>query len=154
MDGVHRRLGARVVEPPQRQPEPSRELAGDDDRVVGGLGEVGALRDTSLHRFDDCGVGVTGDHHAVATVQVDVLGAVDIPHPRALAVADPHGGRTGDHPVRGGAAGKHLRGLLAAGDRLGHTGEEAGVPRSSINESIVTGLLSMTATAASLLFSR
>ena len=57
------------------------ELAGDDDRVVGRLGEVRALGDAPLHRLDDRGIGVTGDHHAVATVEIDVLGAVDVPDP-------------------------------------------------------------------------
>ena len=63
----------------KRQAEPARQLACDDDRVVGRLGEVRALRDAALHRLDDVGVGVAGDHHAVAAVQIDVLGAVDVP---------------------------------------------------------------------------
>ena len=61
------------------RPNRRDELAGDEDRVVGRLGEVRALRDATLHGLDDRGIGVTGDHHAVATVQVDVLGAVDVP---------------------------------------------------------------------------
>ena len=83
VDGVHRRLGAGVAEAPQRQPEPAGQLLGDDDRVLGRLGEVRALGDPALHRLDDRRVGVADDHHAVAAVQVDVLGAVDVPHPRA-----------------------------------------------------------------------
>ena len=42
VDRVHRRLGARVVEPPLRQAEPVGQRLGDDDRVLGRLGEVGA----------------------------------------------------------------------------------------------------------------
>ena len=79
VDGIHGRLGAGVVEPPQRLTEPIGELAGDDDGVVGRLGEVGAFGDPALHCLDDCRVGMAGDHHAVAAVQVDVLGAVDVP---------------------------------------------------------------------------
>ena len=125
VDGIHRCFGARVVESPHRQTEPAGQLAGDDDRVVGRLGEVRALRDPTLHGLDDRRVGMAGDHHAVATVQVDVLGAVDVPHVTAAAVADPHRSRAGDHPVRGRAAGEHLGGLLTSCDRLGHTGQEA-----------------------------
>ena len=42
VDGVHRGLGAGVGEPPQRQAEPTDQLVGDPDGVLGGLGEVGA----------------------------------------------------------------------------------------------------------------
>ena len=99
-----------------------------------------------------CGLRVTGDHHAVAAVQVDVLGAVDVPHSRTLAVTDPDGGRTeiiqfdvappaktfDDSSLRASDCG-----ILARNRRSS----------SSIIESMVTGLLSMTATAATLLFS-
>ena len=56
------------------QPEAPAELLGHDDRVLGRLGEVGAERHPALHRLDDGRVGVADHHHAVAAVQVDVLG--------------------------------------------------------------------------------
>ena len=43
VDGVHRGLGAGVGEPPQGEPEARGEVLRDDDRVLGGLREVGAL---------------------------------------------------------------------------------------------------------------
>ncbi len=118
MHGIHGRFRSRVVEPPQGQVEPSGQLAGDDDRVVGRLGEVSALGDATLHRLDDRRIGVTGDHDAVSAVQVDVFGAVDIPDTRTSAMADPHCRRAGDHPVRCRPTGEHLGGLLGAGERL------------------------------------
>ncbi len=112
---VHCGLGAGVVEPPQRQPESSSEVASNDDRVVGRLGEVRALRDSALDGLDDRRISVAGDHHAVAAVEIDVFGAVDVPDLRSLAVADPHSRRARDHPVRGGATGQHFRRLVGAG---------------------------------------
>ena len=44
VDGVHRRLGARVREPPLRQPEAVGELLGDDDRAVGRARRSGCRR--------------------------------------------------------------------------------------------------------------
>ena len=116
VDGIHGRLGAGVVESPQRQTEPSGQVAGDDDRVVGWLGEVGAFGDATLHCGDDRRIGMAGDHHAIPTVQVDVLGAVDIPHSRTASVADPHRRRARDHPIRRRTAGEHLLGLLGASE--------------------------------------
>ena len=109
VDGVHRGLGARVAEAPQGQPEAPAELLGHDDGVLGRLGEVGAERHPALHRLDDRRVGVTDEHHAVAGVQVDVLGPVDVVAPSTLPVADPDRARAGDHPAGRGPAGERRR---------------------------------------------
>ena len=116
VNGIHGCLRAGVVEPPQRHVEAARELARHDDRVVGGLGEVRALCDPALHGLDDGRVGVAANHHSVSTVQIDVLGAVDVPDLRAFAVADPNGCRARDHPVGRGSAGEHLRRLFGANE--------------------------------------
>ena len=82
-DGVHRRLGAGVGEPPHRQSvalgeqlgDLGVELArGDVQRAVGELGLDGPPDDR---------VHVTGEQGAEAHVVVDVLVAVDVDHPRA-----------------------------------------------------------------------
>ena len=83
VDGVHRRLGAGVVEAPDRHAEPPRQLAGDDDRVVGRLGEVRALVTRRCTASTIVGLAWPADHHAVSAVQIDVLRAVDIPHSTA-----------------------------------------------------------------------
>ena len=116
MNGVHRGLGAGVGEAPQRQVEAPRQLARDPDRVLGRLGEMRAAPYPVADRGDDRRVGVAGDGRAVAAVHVDVLGAVDVVHLRAGAVAHPDGLRLGDLPVRRGTAGEVLAGL---GDELG-----------------------------------
>ena len=85
VDRVHRRLGAGVVEAPLRQAEAAGQLLGDRDRAVGGGGEVGAFVDPRLDRGADDRVGVADAHHAEAVVEVDVLVAVDVPDPAALA---------------------------------------------------------------------
>ncbi len=108
--GVHRRLGAGVAEAPQREPEPAAEFGRDPDRVLGGLREVRAAPHPVRHRRDDRRVGVTGDRRAVAAVHVDVLGAVDVVHLGARAVAHPHRLRLGDLPARRRPAGEVLLG--------------------------------------------
>ena len=82
VDGIHRRLGARVAEAPQGQPEALPEQLGHHDGVLGRLGEVGAERHPVAHRRHDRRVAVTGQHRAVAGVEVDVLAAVDVVHLR------------------------------------------------------------------------
>ena len=106
VDGVHRRLGAGVAEPPARQPEAAGQLLGDDDGVLGRLGEVSAQPHTPLDRFDDGRVGVADEHGAVAGVQVHVLRAVHVVDLRPSAVADPHRARAGDHPTGRCSAGQ------------------------------------------------
>ena len=88
VDRVHRRLGAGVGEPPLRQAEAVGELLGDDDRAVGGGGEVGAEVDPRLDRVADRRVGVADGHDAEAVVEVDVLVAVDVPDAGALAALE------------------------------------------------------------------
>ena len=88
VDGVHRGLGAGVGEAPLRQAEAAHELLGDDDRALGGRGEVRAAPGALAHRGHDGRVGVAHAHHAEAVVEVDVLVAVDVPHVRALAVGE------------------------------------------------------------------
>ena len=125
VDRVHGRLGARVAEAPQRQSEARGEQLGDDDGVLGGLGEVGASPDPLAHRGDDRGVAVSGEHRAVAGVQVDVLGAVDVVHLGALSVAQPHRGRTGDLPARRGPPGQRPRRPRRAVERSRLAGSES-----------------------------
>ena len=85
VDGVHRRLGAGVVEAPLGQAEAPGQLLGDRDRAVGRGGEVGAFVDPRLDRGADGRVGVADAHHAEAVVEVDVFVAVDVPDAAALA---------------------------------------------------------------------
>jgi hypothetical protein len=86
VDGVHRRLGAGVGEAPLRQAEAALELLGHHDRALGRGGEVRPAPGALAHGGDDGRVGVAHAHHAEAVVEVDVLGAVHVPHVRALAV--------------------------------------------------------------------
>ena len=125
MDRVHRRFGARVAEAPQRQPEPARELGRDRDEILGRLGEVRAERDPLLHRRARSRVRVADEHRAEPVVQVDVLGAVDVPDARAVAVVHPDGARRGGLPARRDTAGEltaasrvSARGLRRALDEI------------------------------------
>ena len=104
VDRVHRRFGAGVAEPPARQPEPAGQLLGDDDRVGDRLREVRPQRDALGDRPHDDGVRVPDEHDAEAGVQVHVLGAVGVEHPRALAVGHPDGLRWCGLPARRHAA--------------------------------------------------
>ena len=124
VDGVHRRLGARVREAPEREAEALRELVGHDDRVVGGLREVGAERDPLGHRLHDRRVRVADGHGAVAGVEVDVLVAVDVEDARPLAVRHPDRRRPADHPVRRRATGEVLHGPLVHLGGAGLAAEE------------------------------
>ena len=85
---VERGLGPRVAEAPIRQLEPLRELIGDDQPVLGRLGEMRSQRHPLPHRLHDLRVRVTHDHDAVAVVVVDVLVLVDVPDVRARAAPD------------------------------------------------------------------
>ena len=58
------------------------QLLGDDDRALGGRGEVRALVHPRLHGGGDGRVGVPDAHHAEAVVEVHVLVAVDVPDVR------------------------------------------------------------------------
>ena len=119
MDGVHGRLGTRIVEPPQREPESSPELLGHLDGDLGGLGEVGALPDLLAHRLDDGRMAVTGQAGAVAAVQVDVLIAVDVEDLGPGAVTEPDRLRRRDLPARGHTAGQRGQRPLAQSPRPG-----------------------------------
>ena len=112
MDGVHGGLGARVREPPARQPPAACQLSGHGDRVLCRLREVGTALDLRLDRPDDGGVGVPGEGRAVAAVQVHVLVAVGVVDLAAGAVAEPDRLRLGDLPVRRDAAGQHPGGAV------------------------------------------
>ena len=102
----HRGLGAGVGEPPQRQPEAAGQLGGDGHDVRHRLGEVCARGGTRRDGGDDRRVGVAGERGAEAVVQVDVLGAVDVPDPRPLPALDEHRARRRVLPRRRDAAGK------------------------------------------------
>ena len=62
------------------RPNRSRELSATTIESSVGWAKWVPMRDAALHRLDDRRVGVADDVDAVATVQVDVLGAVDVPH--------------------------------------------------------------------------
>ena len=64
----------------------------------------------SVTARDDRRVAVPGEHRAEATVEVDVLGAVDVPHPTAGAALEEDGARRGVLPGRGDAAREVLGG--------------------------------------------
>ena len=119
VDGVHRRLGAGVVEAPLGQAEAARQLLGDGDRAVGRGGEVGPFVDPRLDRGADGRVGVADAHHAEAVVEVGVLVAVDVPDAAALAALDVD--RPGVVLLEGGgdAVGHHLDRPLVGPRRLG-----------------------------------
>jgi hypothetical protein len=109
MDGGEGRFGPGVGEAPQREPEPPGQLLGHEDDVGHRLGEVSPLADTVADGRHDGRVGVTGDHHAEAVVEVDVLVAVDVPQPRSAAAGDEDRARRGVLPRRRHAAGKVVR---------------------------------------------
>jgi hypothetical protein len=108
VDGGHRRLGARVGEAPQRDAEAAGQLGGHRDDVGRRLGEVGAPHDAFGDSANDRRVAVSGQHRAEAAVEVDVLGAVDVPHPRPDAPLEEDGARRGVLPRRGDPAGEVL----------------------------------------------
>jgi hypothetical protein len=111
VDGGHRRFGAGVGEAPQRQAEAAGQLGGDRDDVGRRLGEVRAVRDALADGAHDRRVGVAGQHRAEAAVEVDVLGAIDVPHPAAGAALEEDRARRGVLPRRGHAAGEVGAGL-------------------------------------------
>ena len=119
MHRVHGGLGAGVREAPERQAEPSRELLGHDDRVLGRLREVGAATDPLGDGPDDCRVRVADRVDAVSTVEVDVLVAVHVEHARPLAPVDPDGLGAVDLPVRRHAASERPPGPLRQRGRPG-----------------------------------
>ena len=93
VDRVHRGLGARVGETPLREPEAAGQLLGDDDRAVGGSGEVGSEVDPGLDRRADLLVRVADAHDAKAVVEIHVFVPVHVPDPGSLAALDVDGPR-------------------------------------------------------------
>ena len=79
-DRVHGRLGARVGEAHRLEVEAPTQLLGQLDGDRSGRGEVRAGTRRPLDRLDDPGVRVADDVDAEAAVEVEVLGAVDVPH--------------------------------------------------------------------------
>ncbi len=122
---VHRGFGAGVAEPPQRQTEAAGELLGDHDGILGGLREVRAEPHSTLDRIDDGRMGMADDHHAIAGMQIHILHAIDVVHLRAVAMAEPHGARPGDHPARGRSARERTSGPLRPRRRVRLAAEEA-----------------------------
>ena len=86
--------------------EATGELGGHGDDVRHGLGEVGAVTDPGRDGTDDGRMAVTGEGGAEAGVEVDVLGAVDVPHVRSGAALDEDRAWWGVLPRRGDAAGQ------------------------------------------------
>ena len=124
MNRVHRRLGTRVAKTPERLAEPAGELLGDEDRVLCGLCEVRPAADLGPHGLDDRGMGVTGQAGAVAAVQVDVLGPVDVVDLGTGPVTEPYGLRTRDLPAGGHAPGERPSRTIDEPARLGLASEE------------------------------
>ena len=118
-DRVHRGLGARVRVPPLRQAPAALQLVGDDDGVLGRSGEVRAL----LHALDDGlrddRMGMALDHRAEAVVEVDHLGAVDVPDVRADAAIEVDRPRIAELVRRGDAARQRALGALVHATRAG-----------------------------------
>ena len=116
-DRVHGRLRPRVREAPARQAEAARELLGHRHRLLRGRAEVSAEREAALDGCPDRGVSVPLHHRAEAVVEVDVLVAVDIPHPRALATGQVDG--PGLTALEGGRNPAGERSLGAAKEGVG-----------------------------------
>jgi hypothetical protein len=112
VDGRHRRFGPGVGEAPLRQSKAVAQVLRDDDRAVGGGGEVCALVVAGLDRLADHRARVTDAHHPEAVVEVDVLTAVDVPDQGTLAAIDVD--RPGIVQLEGGgdAARHHLAGAV------------------------------------------
>ena len=89
--GVERGLGPRVGEPPLGLVETALQLVCNHDHVLDRLREVGAALDLGLHGGDDLGMGVADDHDTKPVVEIDVLVAVDVPHPAAFSAVDKDG---------------------------------------------------------------
>jgi hypothetical protein len=70
------------------------------------LGEVRTAADLAADCLDDGRVSVTGEAGAVASVEVNVFGAIDVVDLRSAPVADPDSLRAGDLPARSDAAGQ------------------------------------------------
>ena len=124
VDRVHGGFGTGVGEPPQRQAETGCERLCDHDGVVGRLSEVGAEGYPALHRLDQCRVGVTDHVDAIATVQIDVLRSVDVPHAPSKPVTDPHGDGSGTGPAGRDATGHHPLCGFPTLTRSGHPFDE------------------------------
>ena len=98
------------VKAPQRLVEAPREILCHDDRVLGRLGEVGTTGGALADGADERRMGVADEADSVPTVKVDVLVAIEVVDLGALAVADPHRLRLGDHPTRGRSSGQRPEG--------------------------------------------
>ena len=110
--GVHRGLGAascRTATAAARTGEraPRRRRSASS---VGWAKCVPSARPGRCTAAHDGRVRVAGERDAVAAVQVDVLGAVDVVDLRTATVAEPHGLRLGDLPAGRGAAGQGTAG--------------------------------------------
>ena len=125
VDAVERRLGAGVGEAPVREAEAVAQRLGDDDRALGGGGEVRALVHARLHGGGDGRVGVADAHDAEAVVEVDVLVAVDVPDLRADAALEVDGPGLARLERRRNAAGHDQAGALVVLLRAARAREEA-----------------------------
>ena len=98
---IHRRLGARVGEPPQRKTETPSKLVGHDDSILRRLGEVRPPRNPPRQGLDDLRMAVSDGPDAVPAMEIHILPTVGVVDLRAFPVADPDHLRTGDLPARG-----------------------------------------------------
>ena len=87
-DSLERRLRAGVRESPERELEAVGEVLAHHGQVLRRLREMRAAAGRSLDRLDDLRMGVADDHRAVSEVEVDVLVAIDVVEPVAVAPFD------------------------------------------------------------------
>ena len=116
-DGLERRLRPGVAEPPEREPEPLRDVLADLVELRGGLREVRSEARPLLDRFHDLGCACPIDHRAVTEVVVDVLVPVEVPDVAARAPVDEDRVRGRGLPGRRDPAGDVTRGDVPVLDR-------------------------------------
>jgi hypothetical protein len=111
-EAVRVRGGERELPPPD--PEPTLELIGGNDRVLGGQHVGDAAAELALDRADRGVRAVPGHRTRVAQAEVDVLVAVDIGEvgPSSILDEEREGSRPLDHPVHRDAVEKGALGTL------------------------------------------
>ena len=116
------RFGAGVGEPHPLQPEALAHGAGELRLGQVGAAEVDAGVQRAIHRGTDHRMRMAVDAGGVFAEEVDVLGAVEVPQPAALAACDAEReGRIVQHGAR--VAARH------DGGRLDEAGEALGIAR-------------------------
>src|SRR5215212_10379458 len=83
MHRIHRRLGARVGETPQRKTETPRELTSHHDRILRRLGEVRAPRSPPRQGLDYLRMSMADGTDTIPAVKVHILPTVGVVKLRA-----------------------------------------------------------------------